>query len=195
MNHPHDPRSRAHRVVHEALGIDVAAAIMLPPFDSRLERRPDRPARPHRRKPYVKAEVLDIELEPLTSDAEAGVPDALLAQRSGRTVAQVRKWRRRRGVRGRRSRTSRQLTMMYMLGTLLDRETVHLCHDTSPVKGEWTAPTYVLREPLAYTAFAQICFRLATELDYSSTDIAKGIGVMERDVLHAIAIYEARGSR
>jgi hypothetical protein len=143
----------------------------------------------------VKAAVVDAELEPLAIDAEAGVPDALLAQRAGRSVGQVRQWRRRRGLRGRHGRTSPRLATMYMIGTLLDRETFVLRHDVSPVRGEWTAPSYVLREPLSYTAFAEISFRLATELGYASADIARGIGVTERDVAHAIALYEARGAR
>lgn len=190
----HIDDARALITVGEALGIDVADALALPRFDPRSQERPAVPVRASRRGSYTTAAVVDGALGPFRPDAEAGVSDALLAQRSGRSVGQVRQWRRRQGIRGRRGRAKRELAVAYMLGGLLAGEPA-LQHDVSPVRGAWAPPQYVLREPLHYRAFAEVCHRLVTELGYSTSEVAHAVGVLERDVEHAVRLFDARGTR
>jgi len=179
-------------IVAEALRIDVTVACNLPSFDPRLEEMPSRQARGTRRGRYVKADVLDAELAPLVQDALAGVPDAQLARRAGRSVGQVREWRRRCGIRGRIGRATTDTKAAYMIAGLIE-PTVPVVHMVSPVGGTWSPPEYVLREPIAYTQFARLCYLVVTDLGYASPEIATAIGFREQDVVAAIALYEERG--
>lgn len=149
-------------------------------------------ARPQRRGPYMKAAVVDAELAPLEADAHAGIPDAVLARRVGLRVTQVRTWRRRRRVSRRRGRPPDHLGTSYLLAHYLGRAIPAVPHVTiSPVGGEWSPPEYTLREPLNYSLFAEVVSSLVGQ--YSTHEIARAIGIAERDVFNAVVLYEARG--
>jgi hypothetical protein len=180
--------------VAELLEGDVDDLLRLPRFDPRVELREVKRTKRKRRCPYMSAAAVDAQLAPFRADAEAGVPDALIAKRSGRTSHQVQHWRHRNKIYGRKGRMNRGMALSYLLGGLIAGEPV-LRHDVSPVRGEWSPPAYVLREKLSYDLFARTCHRLVTELSYTISDVARAIGVRERDVDDAVALFEARGAR
>lgn len=177
--------------VSDALGIDINLVRDLPAFDPRTESPPTLAARPPRRGPYLKAAVVDAELAPLEADAKAGIPDTVLARRAGFGLAQVRKWRRRRRVSGRRGRPRDHLGTTYLIAHYLGRAVPAVPHITiSPVGGDWSPPEYTLRQPLEYALFAEVVSALVGQ--FSTHQIARAIGIAERDVFNAVVLYEAR---
>ena len=187
------PSERLQQRVAEALGIDVERARALPDFDPCAEVLTAATPRPLKRCKYVKAAVVDAELAPFLADARAGIPDAVLARRTGLRVSQIRKSRRRHDVRGRRGRTPTNLRTGYLAEHYIGRDVGAMQHvTTSEVDGRWRAPEYVLREPLDYSKFAELVhWAVGT---YSTAEIASAIGIAERDVIAAVVLHDARGA-
>ncbi len=179
------------RRVGEVLDVDLAEVIKLPPYDPRDELPPTTTSgRPRGR--YLRATEVDARLEPFIEDARAGVPDSMLAQRSGLTTERVRQWRRRHGINGRRGRPSAAQGRAYLVAPLLGERVPPVAQDVaSPVGGRWRPPVYLLREPLRYDLFAA-CVAILVE-QFTTAEIAAAIGFAERDVFDAVALYEARG--
>ena len=67
-------------------------------------------------------------------------------------------------------------------------------HITSPVAGKFEPPTYVLREPLDYGSFLRAVQTLRAN-GFSVSQIAAGVGVLQRDVADALRIADTRGTR
>ncbi len=180
--------------VAAALGIDVASAEQLPDFDPAGEAHPGGATRAPRRGPYLKQAAVDERMDPLATDAAAGVPDRMLARRTGLSTEQVRQWRRRRRVRGRRGRTPAAAVMEYSIQGLGRTDLEPLIHmvASSPVGGAWRAPEYVLRRPLRYDGFVAVIAAAARE--FSSLELAEALGFEERDILDALALHDARRS-
>ncbi len=181
---------RERRVV-DALGVDPTTTVELPPFEPADELPPEKKSR-CRRGPYLRAAEVDAKLEPFVEDAHAGVPDSMLAQRSGLTTERVRQWRRRRGIQGRRGRPSAAEGRAYLVAPLLGERVPPVAQDVdSPVGGRWRPPVYLLREPLRYDLFTACVVVLVEQ--FTTAEISAAIGIAERDVFDAIALHEARG--
>ena len=178
--------------VAELLGIDIKKAEALPRYDPQA----DCPAWARRRSPrrgrYQKRAVVDAGLGPFVVDARAGVSDEMIAHRAGFSREQVRQWRRRMGIKGRISRTPPLLSARYAIDALLNKDTQLLQHfvASSPVKGRWRAPEYVLRTPLKYDTFAEVvayaCARFRVD------ELAEGLGFEARDIEDALRLHNAR---
>ena len=184
---------RLHEPVGVVHGIDLAAVSSLPDFDPRTE--VTRALGPRcRRGKYMSAAEVDLLLEPYLTDAEAGVPDTMLAQRAGEvSVEQVRRWRRRHRVDGRRGRPPAGFGGTYLARSLLGESVSPIPHVVaSPVGGTWRVPSYLLRQPLQFESFCEMVAMLAQT--HSTSAISGALGFAERDVVAALKIYEARGS-
>ena len=127
------------RRVGEVLDVDLAEVVELPPYDPRDELPPTTTSRRPRGR-YLRATEVAARLEPFMEDARAGVPDSMLAQRSGLTTERVRQWRRRHGINGRRGRPSAAQGRAYMVAPLLGERVPPVAQDVaSPVESlaEW----------------------------------------------------------
>jgi hypothetical protein len=187
------PRSSSdHAVtVAERLDIDLAAVPELSPFTMGSASAPKQ-SRGKRRSYWRRAE-LDRLLQDYAADAEAGVPDTQIASRVRVTKDQVKQWRRRHGIQGKRGRPPPEVPGRFIANALLGRGPRAVPHRTSPVQGRWDVPEYVLRQPLDYGAFMELVAKLADE-GFSAELIARGMGVIERDVHLAAELYFARRS-
>jgi hypothetical protein len=61
---------------------------------------------------------------------------------------------------------------------------------TSPVHGRWQPPVYALRRPLNYDRFVAVIAYTAEQ--FSTAELAEGLGFEERDILDALALHTAR---
>lgn len=187
--HDRVPAPDARRVVDILDPADAARALDLPPFEPRDELMPA--LRRGRRGAYRSAADVDALLSAYLDDALAGVPDRLIARRTGLSAQQVKLWRARRGIAGRRGRAPVELGTRFLVSALLGEETTPVPHEFSPVQGAWRPPAYALRRPLDYRLFARVVSRLVDELTVDQ--IASAIGIDERDIEMAIRIEAARG--
>ena len=170
---------------------EIVVAFNLPVYDPKHEARP--PRRRGARGKYKHAAEVDALLAPYVEDAIGGVPDRLLAQRTGLSAQQVKQWRSRRRIRGRRGRAPVELGTRFMVAALLGEETNPVPHEFSVVEGTWRPPAYALRKPLNYELFTSIVGRLRDE--FTAEEIADGIGIEARDVAMATVIGAAGGGR
>lgn len=179
------------RRVADVLAVEPGV-IELPGFDPADEAPPETRAR-RSRGPYLRATEVDARLAAFVEDARAGVPDAMVAQRSGLTTERVRQWRRRHHISGRRGRPSAAEGRAYLVAPLLGEPVPPVAQDVgSPVDGRWRPPVYLLREPLNYDLFAACVAVLVEQL--TTAEISAAIGIAERDVFDAVALHEARGA-
>ena len=178
--------------VAAALGLDPAGCTELPPY--LVGDEPVRPRRGLRRGRYLRRDSVDARLAELRGDAEAGVPDALLARRAGLTKERVRQWRRRHAIAGHSGRPSRGVELNFGLATLFGDGPPAVEHLTrSQLGGTWEVPEYVLREPLDYGAFVE-AVQCLVSTGMEPAKIARGLGVCRRDVDHAVVLAK-RGPR
>lgn len=130
-------------------------------------------------------------LEPYAADVAAGVSDAVIARLTGATTHQVAHWRRRRGL----LRAGRPAAESIVRGLAVELAATQFrpiaaAVAKSPVQGCWEPPEYVVRVPLQYTDFAE-AISLLVGAGWHPSRIAAALGVREKDVHHALALFGA----
>ncbi len=171
------------------LGIKLGNVKHLRPFELAppATKPKQRPAR------YNRAAAIDAKLAPYLVDARNGVPDALIAKRASLSPEVVGAWRRRAGIRSDPGRRPYSTLLAFDLQGMTGARP-RGPHITSPVAGQFEPPTYVLREPLDYGSFLRAVQTLRAN-GFSVSQIAAGVGVLQRDVADALRIADTRGTR
>lgn len=125
------------------------------------------------------------ELDKYLEESKAGLPDEVIAERSGWSVDSVAKWRRQRGVkkpRGLGGGAEGQRYALQLLGSPMTSR-----HTTGNLfAGNWKIPEYLLRQPLNYTAFC----RLVHSSRLSDSELSEAIGVRDSDITAARATWK-----
>lgn len=183
-----EPQPRNERRVADIIDAHIARA--LPPFDPKNELRA--PLKRGSRGRYRHAVEVEALRAPFVDDALAGVPNRLIAERSGLSAKQVHIWRTGRRIVGRHGRAPAALGTKFLVSSLLGEPTTPVPHSFSKVAGAWRPPAYALRRPLDFQLFARMVGRLKDE--FTIEEIALGIGIEERDIAMAIILDEARGA-
>lgn len=191
---PNDPRSEPHlstaqdhvhsatrdtKLVYEAFGIDLDAALDLPTFEGSGEARPA--ARPSRRGSYLPRREVDAKLEKHADHVSAGATDAMLAERTGLRPGQVRRWRRRHGLASKSGGRSADVSVRVRAAAPQPTPHALVAMHKTVSEGQLRPPAYVLRKPLIYDRFAELVGVLV-EADYRPSFIASAFGLHERDV-------------
>lgn len=130
---------------------------------------------------------MEKKLDPYEEEARAGVPDLLIAQKSGVPLAVVVRWRkalrikRPRGITG---GAEGQRYALELLGPGFDAEK----HAVGNVfDGKWKIPEYVVRVPLNYTELCRVLHRLK---DLSDSTLSEALGISEQDINNARAVWD-----
>lgn len=140
-----------------------------------------------RRAPRVR-----VTLDTFLDDAKAGATDAQIARSAGVTASQVRRWRLGHGITRPSGRPTTPQRLSRLAVDVFAQEYIPVLHEvSSPVSGRWEAPEYLVRTPLKFETFARGVHALA-DAGFTATTIAEAVGVRERDVVHALALAEAR---
>ena len=189
--------ARGAETVAEALSLPKEAIASLDPY--RIGTEPVDEAATTERAPAhhrLAPDEVDRELAQFEEDAGAGVPDELIARRSGLSVDTVARWRRRRGIKHPRGRPSAEQLIHRAAVELFGRPPADTWMRTreSPVMGRWEVPQYLLRRPLDYSAFAEATSKLM-EAGLTPGRIAAGLGVRTEDVAVATTLWRARCER
>ncbi len=133
-------------------------------------------------------------LDAFAQDIEAGASDAEIARAADCSIAQVRRWRLKRGVRHAAGRPSIHALANSLAMVLFGNPFAPvISHTKSDVAGLWQPPEYVRREPLDYAAFVEAISLLSTA-GFSEERLARALGVCARDIDHAIKIGARRCS-
>jgi hypothetical protein len=172
------------RTVAELIGIEPESVVGIRDYTIGTEPTSRSPLRPDRRSKRLARGHLDA----FVRDAEAGASDAEIARAAGCSVAQVRRWRLRKGVHHASGRpTVRALTnslAVVLFGNPFEPVVTHV---KSELGGLWQPPEYVRREPLDYAAFVEAVTTLITA-GFTATKLVRALGVCDRDIDHAIKI-------
>lgn len=188
-----DPVPPTSKTVAEILGLPEVAAIES--YTMGREQVGVRVPVPRSATPRLTAEAIDEKLDPYREDAVAGVTDEMLAKRTELTPHQVARWRRRHSIERTPGRRSREEHVRIAAVELFGRPRDPAVMKTSGgALGTWQVPEYLLRDPLDYSCFAEVCTH-ALEAGVPQNGIAAGLGVRVEDVQHAVALWRARGGR
>lgn len=174
-------------LVADVIDVSVEEVSSLGPFrlaESAVHRVPARGPRGA----YMRHDDVDDLLAPYAPDAAAGVPDAAIAGRVGLSPEQVRRWRIRRELRVCNGRPRAPVMARFAALHLLGAGPGAAPHAVEP-SDNWHVPEYVLRVPLAYTDFCRVVRSLVDD-GVPVRVIARGIGVLERDVIEARRMAE-----
>ncbi|MBO6936768.1 MAG: hypothetical protein JJ863_17495 [Deltaproteobacteria bacterium] len=186
-----------------ARGADTVAAALCLPKEAMEALQPYRVGTEpvHERKQTTRAaaqhhlspEEVDEKLAELEEDARAGVPDDLIAARSGLSVNTVARWRRRHDIERPVGRPPAEQATERAAVELFGEATVAAWMRTreSPVMGRWEVPQYLIRRALDYTAFAEAA-SILTETGLTPGRIAAALGVRPADVALATSLWSAR---
>jgi hypothetical protein len=126
-------------------------------------------------------------LDAYTEETRAGATDAWLAERAETTVQIVSKWRTLRGL----PRTVVQQEPLVAIQNIAGTYNPAMHVVGSVFGGNWTAPEYVIRQPLTYTVLCRITYYAMHDLGLEPASIADGLGLREQDVQRAASAWSA----
>lgn len=126
----------------------------------------------------------DEALDTLRSEAEAGAPEAWLAEQADVSVRAVRAWKKRRGLPiSEQGVVAENVAALQGLAPFYDPRQ----HRTVGAP-DFDTPEFVLRLPLDYTQYARACHTLELAR-FSVAQIASGTGTKPKDVEVALAMW------
>lgn len=128
-------------------------------------------------------------LDQLEREAKAGAPDPWLSKEARCSVALVRTWRREKGITRSRGPARREEMDSFALG-LLGRPVPDVLMRTtsSPIKGRWEPPEFVLRGEVDYEGLVNLMHYLHRQGGFPLKKIADSLGFTHRTVQQAIAL-------